>query len=110
MIVVGEGFTGKNLTLRGIKMSDRNREKAEKAIEDLIDACNIMGSDKDVAEGIYNGLTRAHRTLQQTFFRAFNDAIKEYAEDGYEDGRNQASKVYAKTIVEATKDCYFPFV
>ena len=84
-----------------------NYEQAEKAMRDLLDASNVMGSNDDIAQAISNVLLKEHRTLQQAFFRSFKQAMGAYSEGG-SDGRNEGAVQLAKEIHNS--DVYLPFV
>ena len=82
-------------------------EKAEKAMRDLLDCTNVMGSDKDVAEAISNVLSKEHRTLQQSFMRVFVQSMNQYKDTRFDQRNEQAVKL-AKEITEI--DTLLPFI
>lgn len=88
--------------------SVERKNEAKDAMVKLIDTTNVMGGEKDVAAGLLEALLSSHRTLQQSFFRAFADAMEHYAETPFVDLRNEASVEFAKKVKEL--DHYFPFV
>lgn len=77
-------------------------------MQKLVDATNLMGFDAEVAEGIFLGLIKSHRTLQQDFMRSFFMAMKSYSEVDY-DLRNEQAVKFAKKIAE-DQETYFPYV
>jgi hypothetical protein len=92
-----------------IHIQAKNRQKAvAAAMATIIDATNVMGSEKDVAAGILEGLLSSHKTLQQSFMRAFIEAMKEYADTPFRDARNEASVEFARKVKEL--DVHFPFI
>lgn len=84
-----------------------NYDKAAKAMRDLLDTTNVMGSDADVAKAMSDVLSREHRTLQNSFFRSFVMAMDTYKDSG-SDARNEASIKFAKEVSKG--DNYFPFI
>lgn len=84
-----------------------NYDKAAKAMRDLLDCTNVMGSEKDVARAISDTLSKEHRTLQNSFFRSFVMAMDTY-KDARSDARNESSIKFANEISEG--EHYFPFV
>lgn len=82
-------------------------EQAEKAMRDLLDSSNVMGSTDDVAQAISNVLLKEHRTLQQAFFRSFKQAMDAYSKGG-SDARNEGAVHLAKEIHNS--DVYLPLV
>jgi hypothetical protein len=77
----------------------------------LINATNIMGSDKAVTEGMTLALLRSHPTLTQSFFRALVSSckyIQENAPYAMDDGRLIGSKELVKRIAEF--DEAIPFI
>lgn len=90
-----------------IRRVQKVKEVAD-AMRVIVDATNTMGSEQLVTEGIVEGLTSCHRTLQQSFMRCFVDAMKEYGDTRFFDARNEASVEFAKKIGEMEE--YFPFI
>lgn len=87
-------------------------EVAAKAIEDLMDAVNIMGSDDPVVQGIIEQIMVSHRTLQQNFWRVMMQVIKRYSEFSH-DLRNEGAVElckYIKTQVEENHKEYLPYI
>ncbi len=83
-----------------LHLQSRKRvEETREAMAVLVNTMNIMGGDKDFAQGIFEGLSQQHRTLQQDFMRAFAHAMVQYAEINT-DLRNQDSVAFAKKITE----------
>ena len=91
----------------------KQKEDARKAIADLMNAFNVMGTKKDIAEGIVEELGSTHRTLQQNFWGVMIDVINEYAEFR-SDLRNEASVELCKFLKEKLEEnkekTYLPFV
>ena len=90
-----------------IRQKQKVKEVTE-AMKTIVDATNTMGSDKLVTEGIVEGLTSCHRTLQQSFMRCFVAAMKEYGDTPFRDARNDASVDFARKIAEMEE--HFPFI
>jgi len=78
------------------------------AMSKVIDATNYMGTEKEMAEGMFHALNDSHRTLQQNFFRIFVKTMKDYGDTNFRDARNNESIDFAKTVGEM--DTHFPFV
>lgn len=87
--------------------SERVKEVAE-AMAVIVNATNTMGTEAEVVEGIVEGIENSHRTLQQSFFRCFHKAMKEYGDTRWRDARNDASVDFAKEVGEM--DVHFPFI
>ena len=91
----------------------KQKEDAKQAIRDLMNALNVMGTKKDIAEGIMEELGCTHRTLQQNFWGVMIDVIREYSEFRH-DLRNEASVELCKFLTERLKEdeskTYLPFV
>ena len=83
-------------------------QTAEDAMKEILRVCNFMSSEEEVAKGLLKALNGEHRTIQQTFFRAFDKMAKQYAEQDYADGRNQMSVDYCRRI--SGMEFNFPFV
>ena len=82
-------------------------ERAEIATDELIRVLNVLGGEDEIADTVARVLMGSHRTLQQSFVRAFYEVMKDYSASGT-DLRNQASVDFAKKITE--QDFYFPMV
>lgn len=91
------------MTPRDKELTDRTR----KAVQDLVNCVNIMGSDMVVADAIAAELAHTHRTLQSSFLGAFNNAMVPFAQMPT-DARNEAAVDFAKKIV--AMEHYFPFI
>ena len=85
----------------------RNISRTKDAMEELIRVANVMGSDEDLAQGITEVLQGSHRTLQQSFMRAFAKAMEDYADTGT-DARNESAIDFADRIVKL--EHHFPFI
>lgn len=70
---------------------------------------NTFSFDKS---GFCEEMMREHRTIQQSFMRLIRDYIDYVAEqpDYQFDGRNKASRDFAKKVAEATKDNRLPMI
>ena len=80
------------------------KEAAGKAINLIMDAVNVMGSDKEVVEGIVFALQTTHRTLQENYWRVMIAVMKEYAEFNT-DMRNEDAVAFCKFVkAELEKD------
>jgi len=52
-------------------MSDRTpAQEFQEAMEVVVNATNIMGCEKELAERMYIAITGQHRTLQQSFLKS----------------------------------------
>ncbi len=89
------------------------KETAKEAIDMIMDAVNIMGSDRKVKDGIIEALRCSHRTLQENFWRVMIDVIKEYS-TFHCDLRNEAAVNLCKFITEKLNEnpekTYLPYV
>ena len=89
------------------------REGTKKAIDDIMDLVNIMGSDKAVVEGCIEAMQGTHRTLQQNFWRVMIQVMKEYSE-WRSDLRNEGSVEFCKAVKEMLEKNprleYLPYV
>ena len=98
-----------------MELSDYKEEaydKGEKVAKDLSDALNSMTFDKEVIKGFVDGLTKQHRTLQQSSMRAIYSLIHQWAEmgdDGQYDLRNEGTVKFCQEIVEKCKN-NLPFI
>jgi hypothetical protein len=88
--------------------AEKRKKRVEAAMKELIDVTNVMGYDDEIAEGIFLGLIKSHRTLQQSFFRCFVMAMDPYSKI-VPDLRNEQAVKFAKKISEDGEN-YFPFV
>ena len=86
----------REMGIEGDKLRKTAVERTQKAIAEhvleLVDVTNSSALDCDeIAEGIYNGITKGHRYLQNEFWIAMGKVIEKYAnmEKGYYDGRNE---------------------
>ena len=97
-------------TLAELTEKDMERQKeVEEAFDKLVNLTNYFGSEKYVTAGILASLNRSHRTLQQSFWRAMYQVMKQYGEDEWCDLRNQASKDFCREVIEKV-EAYFPMV
>ena len=97
-------------------MSDyhtKQKEETKEAVAKLMNALNVMGTKKDVVEGIIEELRCTHRTLQQNFWRVILEVMKQYSEFRF-DLRNEASVELCKYITEKLAEdeskTYLPFI
>jgi len=74
-----------------------------KGLADLMsDFANTSNNEK--GKEFINGFVRQHRTLQQASFRMMLELIEHMVTDEYHtDGRNDASKKLAKTLIQGFK-------
>jgi len=96
------------------------QEKVKSATVTLLDDCNACGAGSAIADGILDGLSRQHRTLQQAFIRVLLQVISAYgaryeSEDRsmWFDGRNQGAGQSCAAIakfVEESDDIYLPTI
>jgi len=86
-------------------MKNELAQRAEAAMKELVETTNVMTGHNAVVEGMLSGLVHSHRTLQQSFVRAFIDVMGEYAESNT-DLRNEAAVEFAKKIKEM--EVYLP--
>ena len=95
-----------------MSLKDMNQvEVSSKAIHQIMDAVNIMGSDKKVAEGIIKELQVTHRTLQQNFWRVMVEVVRQYSEFRH-DLRNEGSVELCKAITKFLDENpqYLPYI
>lgn len=104
----GEPVSKSEAELRRHLQQKQFVDNVSQAMQSLVNTTNSMAMEDEVAKGIADGLMRSHRTLQQSFFRSFKIAMKQYADEAGSDLRNQESVKFAKKISEM--DDYFPFV
>ena len=99
-----------------MELSDYKKEaynKGEKVAKDLSNALNSMTFDKEVIKGFVDGLTKQHRTIQQSSMRAIYELIGRWAkmgEEGQFDDRNQATVQFCQEIMEKCEKNSFPFI
>ena len=90
------------------------KEEGRKLAAELITSLNVMGFEKDTAEGFVEELMRSHRTLQQSFGRLLLEIIKGFAEqykEGRYDPRNEGiCKLCHHLAAEAEGRDYLPFI
>ena len=85
-----------------------------KGVADALgDLCNWGGAGEEIE--FAENVMRQHRTLQQGIMRLFITVCGHWAKDyekgpGWYDLRNEDTIKAAVKIVEATKDCYFPYI
>ena len=84
-----------------------NEEKLEEAIQVIMNASNYFDSDDVVSKALFKVISKEHRTISQSFFRAFNKFLGEYSTIGY-DARNEQSVLFAKKVVEL--EHHFPLI
>ena len=88
-------------------MSDKNKEDAKKALELLLNQCNIMNPGYDLGELMADIVEREHRTIAQKFIKEINTFLVKYSETGY-DARNEESVIFAKKVKDIEQ--FFPYV
>ena len=99
-----------------MELSDYKKEaynKGEKVAKDLSNALNSMTFDKEVIKGFVDGLTKQHRTIQQSSMRAIYELIGRWAEmgrTGQYDLRNERTVKLCQEIVEKCKENNLPFI
>jgi hypothetical protein len=69
------------------------------AVKALLEACNTLGSRKDIAASIHQAVTTEHRTIQQSFWSALLLAQIQYADNSF-DLRNESAVKLAKLVKE----------
>ncbi|MFN4217437.1 MAG: hypothetical protein ACK4HQ_08575 [Brevinematales bacterium] len=88
--------------------------KATSLIENLFNLVNVMGSEKDVVEGLKYGFRIRHRTLQASMVRVLLKAMVDYAADadanGAVDLRNDAAIKTLMKIRPIVQDNPIPFI
>ena len=93
------------------KEIDKLKESKEyKALDALSDACNDFGFKP---ERFAKGIGFQHRTLQQKLCSMAVAILKEMGSEGYMyDGRNEASVMFCRKLVEsgALDNAYFPCI
>ena len=90
--------------------TDQEREESIKNhIQGIVSDLNCMSiDDKRLAQIISSTINGNHRTLQQTFFRVFKEAIAHYGKYSYTDQRNEASRDWCNEVSEVKS--YIPFI
>ncbi len=86
-----------------------SRLTPEEVARNLSDFVNVMGDDKDVELVAEHVVNRTHRTLQQSIMGLFLKVIYKWAknyEEGWYDGRNEATCKLAKSIVDHIGENY----
>lgn len=83
---------------------------AEKAVKDLVDATNVMGTEDAVVAGIISGLLSSHRYLQSQGINAILKALGEFGRmPGNKDARNSHAKGTCEQLVQVLRDrIYWP--
>jgi len=84
-----------------------NITRTKEAMEELIRISNYSGSEEDMAQAISEVLQGSHRTLQQSFMRAFVMAMTDYA-NARTDLRNESAVDFAKRVVQL--EHHFPLI
>jgi hypothetical protein len=85
------------------------REQLVKLMRDLISVA--MGGTEKQDEFIMLAIRGTHNTEKQRLFKLIHRLIKARAEDDrFIDGRNEAAVAWAKKVVAADPDAYFPFI
>ena len=79
-------------------------QKAQAAMEALLDATNVMGCDQAVQAGIFAGLERTHRYLQGQGIVAILTALGEYGHEARTDPRNEHAVQTCKLLTTALRD------
>lgn len=81
---------------------DERNEKLAKVVDDFSDAINGFGTEP---KAFIDAFCRQHRTLQQSMFGVILQLIGFMASEDYQtDGRNDASKTMAKSIIAGLGD------
>ena len=77
--------------------------------KEIASSLNSFGFD---TKGFCKEMMQEHRTLQQSFMRLIRDYIEYVAEqpDYMFDGRNEASRDFAKQVMDATIDGRLPMI
>lgn len=89
----------------------RNQSDADAAIEALHKLAN-SGAGR---EALKRRLEREHRTNQQLVCISIRTMLEKWQADGakgagWYDARNEGSVRFAEKALEATKDCYLPYI
>jgi hypothetical protein len=88
-----------------MEINPKNGTEVAEALSRLV---NSFSPD---TEGFVKTVCNDHRTLQQSTMRLFMACIKEWAENGRSDHRNEDTIDLCKQIVKSTKDNdYLPFI
>lgn len=97
--------------IRELGESDRDTfRKAKEATMALLDATNVMGSEKAVQAGVVAGILGTHRYLQSQGIFAILTALGEFGRSGCNtDARNEAAKDTCNMLVSALRErIYWP--
>lgn len=87
-------------------MEQMDGKELAKTVAYAINSYNF--DNKDFCEQMH----REHRTLQQNFMRLIREYLKSTAETEYYDGRNEASVMFARKVMESVDpdDMKLPFI
>lgn len=86
------------------------------ALGELVNALNVMGSDKEKVQVVKDTFSRTHRTLQQAFVKVVVipvlQSLAEAHRERFVDPRNEAAARLASKMLEAVNedDLYMPLV
>lgn len=84
-----------------MKTAAERQLSIQKHIIAIINEMNVMGIDeKELGEAISTAISSEHKTLQQTFFRVFQQTVTHYGKYAYVDRRNQGSRDWANAASE----------
>ena len=100
------GRAGEGDTLRRIREAETDAyAKAKVATKALLDATNVMGSEKAVIAGVVAGILETHRYLQGQGIVAILTALGEFGRlPGHEDPRNAHAKATCAKLPEALRE------
>jgi hypothetical protein len=93
------------------KMNSQRR--GEFAHQVLSRGCNVIGAEKEFANGFVEQFSRDHRTLQQGQLRLIFKVIErcaEMADEGCYDDRNEAGMKACQKAREALSGVYLPLI
>ena len=83
--------------LKARREREERQEHITGLVEELSQALNVMGREKEVADDFLQAITHQHRTLQQNIMGVMFSTVTGYA-DASHDGRNEASVNACKRI------------
>jgi hypothetical protein len=89
-------------------------EQASSAMNDLFNAVNVIGGEKEITETILYTIDNQHRTLKQSVMRAIIVPFIEHFAKAYEEGaydlRNEATCKLCHELKKVTDKHSLPFV
>jgi len=89
-------------------------QMAKEAINDLFNAVNVIGGEREITEAVLDDISDQHRTLKQSFMRAIIVPFIEHFAKAYEEGaydlRNEATCKLCHELKKVTDKHPLPFI